>query len=233
MQLIFVDLRGQGRSAAAAPESCTLEQMADDVAALCAALGIERPVVFGHSAGGFVALHLAVRHPQLAGGLVLCNTAASLRPTDDPAPPPGPLERGGAAAAAAAAQLFGGDVSPEAGEDFNRLVLPLYAAPGHEHIPAQIMALSTLNTEIAGHFFTTLAADYDVSSSLSTITTPALVITGAHDWVCPPAAGRFLAAGLPDATLVELPDAGHFSFSETPDPFLRAIRDHIHRIRAT
>ena len=89
--------------------------MADDVAALCAALGIERPVVFGHSAGGFVALHLALRHPELPAGLILCHTAPTLAPLPDPHPPPGPAERGGPEAAAAAARLFGGDFSPETG----------------------------------------------------------------------------------------------------------------------
>jgi pimeloyl-ACP methyl ester carboxylesterase len=37
-------------------------------------LGIERPVIFGHSAGGFVALHMAVRHPEFVGGLILCDS---------------------------------------------------------------------------------------------------------------------------------------------------------------
>jgi len=58
-QLVFVDLRGQGRSASVPLDTVTLERMADDVAALCEVVGIERPIVFGHSAGGFVALHLA------------------------------------------------------------------------------------------------------------------------------------------------------------------------------
>jgi pimeloyl-ACP methyl ester carboxylesterase len=37
---VFVDLRGQGRSDPAPVEACTLEQMADDVAALVATLGV-------------------------------------------------------------------------------------------------------------------------------------------------------------------------------------------------
>ena len=48
-QVVYVDLRGQGRSLPAEPASCTLEQMADDVAALSRTLGITHPVVFGHS----------------------------------------------------------------------------------------------------------------------------------------------------------------------------------------
>jgi proline iminopeptidase len=229
-QLVFVDLRGQGRSAGTPAESCTLEQMADDVAALCAALGIERPLVFGHSAGGFVTLQLALRHPGLAAGLILCHTAPT-RGMSDPVPPPGPAERGGPEAGAVAARLFGGDFSSEVLEQFGHLVLPLYAAPGHEDVPAKLMALSSFNADVATNFFGRLAARYDVRPQLPGIAVPTLVIVGRHDWVCPPAAGRAIAEGIPGARLVELPDAGHFGFSETPAPFLRAVREHLARTR--
>jgi pimeloyl-ACP methyl ester carboxylesterase len=69
-----------GPLGAGACQSVTLERMADDVAALCELLGIERPIVFGHSAGGFVALHLALRHPHVAGGLILCATSPGFVP---------------------------------------------------------------------------------------------------------------------------------------------------------
>jgi proline iminopeptidase len=108
-QLLFVDLRGQGRSSPVSAESSSLEQMADDVAALCHELGLERPTVFGHSAGGFVALQLALRHPALAAGLILWHTAPTLMPLADPQPPAGLAERAGTEATAIAARLFGGD----------------------------------------------------------------------------------------------------------------------------
>ncbi|HEY3033990.1 MAG TPA: alpha/beta hydrolase [Streptosporangiaceae bacterium] len=79
-QLVFADLRGQGRSGRPPVQTCTLEQMADDVAELCGRLGIVMPIVFGHSAGGFVALHLALRHPGSVGGLILCDSAPTLAP---------------------------------------------------------------------------------------------------------------------------------------------------------
>ncbi len=228
-QLVFVDLRGQGRSNPAPAQSLTLEQMADDVAAVCGALGLRRPVILGHSAGGFVALHLALRHPDLVGGLILCHTAATLGPVSDDPPPPGPAERGGPEAGALAARLYAGDFTPEVMRGFERHLLPLYAGPGHEDVPARLMALSTLNADIASDFFRRLAPRYDVRPQLSSISAPALVITGRHDWVCSPAAGRALAAAIPGARLVELSDAGHFGFSETPAPFLRATRDHLAR----
>lgn len=230
-QVVFVDLRGQGRSRPAPAESCSLEQMADDVAALCRALGVERPVIFGHSAGGFVALHLALRHPGLPSGLILCHTTPTLAPLPDPHPPVGLTERAGAEAAAVAARLFAGDFSPETGEAFARLVFPHYAAPGHEHIPGRLMALSSLNTDIGAHFFTELACRYDLRPRLAEIAVPTLVIVGRHDWVCPPAGGRAIADAIPATELIELTDAGHFGFSETPQPFLAAVRAHLARIR--
>jgi proline iminopeptidase len=225
-QLVFVDLRGQGRSAPATPNECTLEQMADDVSALCSTLGIDHPFVFGHSAGGFVALQLALRH-RTPRGLVLCHTAPTLAPLPDPHPPASLAERAGGEAAAVASRFFAGDFSPATREAFERLAFPHYAAPGHEDVPGRLMALSSLNTEIAEHFFTRLAPAYDVRHDLVEIDVPTLVIVGAHDWVCPPAAGRAIASGVADAELVVLPDAGHFGFSESPEPFLAAVRAHL------
>ena len=223
-QIVYIDLRGQGRSAKARPEECTLQQMADDVAAVCDALGIERPFVFGHSAGGFVALHLALRHPKLAGGLVLCNTSATLAPTSDGHPPPPSLaERAGPEAAAVAGRLFGGDMSAATLDSFNRTVLPFYGGPAHMDVPPRIMALSHFNSDLATHFFGKLAPLYDVRLRLGEITAPALVAIGHYDWISSPAAGRALAAGIPGAKLVELEQSGHFGFSEEPDRFLAAV----------
>jgi proline iminopeptidase len=231
-QIVYVDLRGQGRSAPSPPESCSLEQMADDVAALCHRLGIERPVVFGHSAGGFVALHLALRHPTLPAGLLLCHTAPTLAPLPDPRPPASLIERAGPEAAAVAKRLFAGDFSRETAEAFGRLAFPHYAAPGHEDVPGRLMALSSMNTHVAAHFFSRLAPAYDLRGDLTEISCPTMVIVGRHDWVCPPAAGRVIAKAVVAGELVELPDAGHFGFSETPEPFLAAARAHLTRIGA-
>jgi len=88
-RLVFVDLRAQGRSERVPVRSCTPERMADDVAELCDVLGLDAPFVLGHSAGGFVALQLALRHPRTPGGLILCSTTPTLAPLHDPDPPAG------------------------------------------------------------------------------------------------------------------------------------------------
>jgi pimeloyl-ACP methyl ester carboxylesterase len=66
---VTVDLRGHGRSSK--PDGpYNIPTVADDLAALIAALGLERPVVAGQSWGGNVVLELAARHPGLARGIV-------------------------------------------------------------------------------------------------------------------------------------------------------------------
>ena len=67
-----LDLRGVGRSDAP-DEGYAISELADDVAAFCAAVGIERPVVVGHSLGGMIAVELGARHPSLPSALVLVD----------------------------------------------------------------------------------------------------------------------------------------------------------------
>ena len=77
-QVVYLDLRDHGRSARHDP-AWTFEACADDVRAFCDAVGIARPIVLGHSMGGFIAMLYGARHPGHAGGLVLQSTWA-LRP---------------------------------------------------------------------------------------------------------------------------------------------------------
>jgi pimeloyl-ACP methyl ester carboxylesterase len=70
LHVITPDSRGHGRSSNPSGE-LSYAQIADDVAALIAALGLVRPVVGGYSDGGQVALELGVRHPGTAGALIV------------------------------------------------------------------------------------------------------------------------------------------------------------------
>lgn len=219
-RIVYVDPRNTGRSPQPPLDEWTLEQTADDLAAL--ELG---PVfAFGHSAGGFTALHFALRHPALVRGLILASTSPTFLAIDDPAPPPSLLERAGPEAAEVARRLFGGDASPETLMAFAVQVAPFYAGPPHMDVPPRIFPLSEFNHEVGGHFFGRIAPTYDVRPRLAEIEVPALVVVGGWDWVIAPARGRLIATSLPRAELLDLPDAGHFAFIEEPDVFLPAAR---------
>jgi pimeloyl-ACP methyl ester carboxylesterase len=69
-QQIAVELQGHGHTADI-DRPLSIEQMADDVAALLKLLRIERVDAFGYSLGGSVALALAIRHPDRVGRLAI------------------------------------------------------------------------------------------------------------------------------------------------------------------
>jgi pimeloyl-ACP methyl ester carboxylesterase len=81
---VAVDLRGHGQSDKP-QQDYTIEVFADDLAWLCAELGISKPVVIGHSLGGMITLTLAARAAGLPAALVLLDAPV--------VPPPGLIER--------------------------------------------------------------------------------------------------------------------------------------------
>ena len=55
-QVVYLDLRGHGRSEWHDASAWSFEACADDIRAFCDTLGITRPIVFGHSMGGPIVL---------------------------------------------------------------------------------------------------------------------------------------------------------------------------------
>ena len=81
-RVVALDLRGFGASDQP-PGEYAIETFADDAAWLCRELGVERPVVVGHSLGGAVALAIAARHPELPRALALCDAAVFVADAGD------------------------------------------------------------------------------------------------------------------------------------------------------
>jgi pimeloyl-ACP methyl ester carboxylesterase len=75
-QVILPDLQGHGRTADI-DRPIDVRLMADDIAALIAHLGLEKPDVMGYSLGGGVATSLALRHPELVWRLI--SLSANIR----------------------------------------------------------------------------------------------------------------------------------------------------------
>ncbi len=72
LRVLAYDRRGYGGSSAPSPYTgTTVEEQAEDLAALLAALGLGPAVVVGRNVGALVALDLAKRHPGRVRGLVL------------------------------------------------------------------------------------------------------------------------------------------------------------------
>lgn len=70
---IAVDLRGHGDSDKP-DQDYGISGFVDDVAWLCGKIGLEKPVVVGHSMGGVIGMNLVRRHPELARALVMVDS---------------------------------------------------------------------------------------------------------------------------------------------------------------
>ena len=66
-QVVYLDLRGHGRSDWGDAGAWSFETCADDVRVFCDMLGLARPIVSGHSMGGPVVLLYGARHPRACG----------------------------------------------------------------------------------------------------------------------------------------------------------------------
>jgi pimeloyl-ACP methyl ester carboxylesterase len=86
-RVLALDLRGHGESDKP-DQDYTVSGFADDVRWLAAHLGLDRPVVIGHSMGGMIAAELARTHPEVARAVVLIDSpivplGPGLRPVAD------------------------------------------------------------------------------------------------------------------------------------------------------
>lgn len=73
-QVIAVELQAHGRTADV-DRPLTLDQMAEDTAALLRHIGIENADVFGYSMGAAIALYLALQHPKMVRKLVIASVS--------------------------------------------------------------------------------------------------------------------------------------------------------------
>jgi proline-specific peptidase len=222
-QLVYYDHRGNGRSEHGPQERWNLDQWADDLRALCDVLGIERPIVFGASFGGFVALNYALRHPDQPAKLILASTAARIRIERAHAM----FERLGGAEARAVAERFWSDPTAENQEEFLRVCLPLYT---QRPLPPEILARVTRNPLVSEHFRRSgEATGFDFTDRLGQLRCPTMLLAGELDPMITIKDAEDLAAALPPELLRfhRFPDAGHMVALEQPEAVLRLIREFV------
>jgi 3-oxoadipate enol-lactonase len=212
-RVVSYDLRGAGRTREERREELTLERWAADLRGLAEALALERPVLVGHSLGGSIALRYALTWPDDVAGLVLIGADANLaRIGDRMRRSIDAIEREGLEAWVA------GPWSQN----------PPFAAAAVERAPdglALYRAMLLANDQ-ADYVRTcaAIAACEDLSGRLGEIAAPAVVLAGLADDRTPPAHAAELAARLPRAELVELPEVGHSVPLEAPADVAAAAR---------
>jgi proline iminopeptidase len=220
-QTIYLDLRGHGRSEWGDPGAWSFETCADDVRAFCDALAIDRPVVYGHSLGGFVAMLYAARHAGHPAALVLQSTFArfDLDRIEEEF-----RRRGGEEAGSVARLVYGGEGASVTDEEWKRTwKLIGHWVPGEEEDARTIVNTGVNRT--GGDRM----REFDVVDDLGTIECPVLVCVGELDAITPVSAAREIHAALPagSASLEVVENAGHFTWRDAPDRYWPLLLDFV------
>ena len=215
LRLIVPDQRGFGGSGDSLPES--IEQLAADAVALLDALHVVGPaVVCGVSMGGYVAQHVATRHPERVAALVLVDTKLEADT---------PEARAGRADLAAKVGRLGQGILADA------MIPRLLAASSEARaLPGRVEAEAILRRSIMAQPVTTiqaalraLGARPDMTEAMRQADLPTLLVVGAEDVITPPSCLEAAEGIIPKAKLLEVPLAGHLVPLEQPDVFNRAV----------
>jgi 3-oxoadipate enol-lactonase len=213
---LAIDYRDVGDSDSAS-DQYSIREHADDVHGLAGQLGIERASLVGISMGGFIALELALAHPEFVDRLILVVTSA-----------------GGKAHVSTSPEvmqaLMPGEEEIESGEGARR-VCSLVAGPGfaerHPDAIEEFVEIAQHNPMHVDAYLRQLSAcrAHDVADWLGEIAAPTLVIHGDADPLVRIENGRHLAAGIPGARLIVYEDVGHIPEVECFEQFNRDLLD--------
>jgi 3-oxoadipate enol-lactonase len=210
LPVVTADFPGFGRNAVIDP-NVTMEIAAEHAVSELDRMGLRAAVVCGLSMGGYVALSMWRRHPTRVLGLVLANTRA-VGDSDD-----AQTERRRLAKhvirdwPAVVPELCEGMVAQSASSALMELVLRIALAQ-----PARALAAALHG----------MAARRDFTPDLHRIKVPTLVVSSTEDGIIPPKVSFDMAARIPGATTLLIPNVGHMSSMEAPAVFTEALVEH-------
>jgi len=196
---LALDLPGHGDSEGEGAES--IAEYRDFVKAFLEALGLEKPVLVGHSMGGAITQSFALAYPELLKGIALVGTGAKLRVS------PKILD------------ALQGD--PQAAVE---LICQWGYSPS-----AEPELLKKGKTELLKASIRVIERDFracdafDIMLEVKDIRVPTLLICGANDQLTPVKYTHFLHNHIQGSTLTIVPGASHFVMLEKPEEFNRAL----------
>jgi pimeloyl-ACP methyl ester carboxylesterase len=226
-QVVYLDLRGHGRSDPIARDDMRLDVWAEDLVALCESLEIEHPVVLGHGWGALVATRYAARHPEHPRALVLSAPYARLVPTR-------------------VVEAFDRLGDPEAGEVARRF----YEQPDHltlgEYLRrcyplvvryeegAETLTRTNWNPDAFVEWTAKEGRSFDLRPDFAAIRVPTLVLAGEDDPYAPFASVREAADALPPELLRfrSYPGVRHSVYRETAPVAVDEVRAFLRELEA-
>jgi len=200
------DNRGAGRTPMPSGR-VTVAEMADDAAAVLAALGVASAHVAGFSGGSIISQELALRHPGLVRSLVLQSTW----------PVPDRYLRTWMTHIRSLTEC-----APSERDFLEGLFLWIYTARAHndgtvDRFMKEVLAFPHKQKAEDVQAFLDALVDHDTSGRLPRITVPTLVLAGGRDPTARPETCRAVADLISGARFRVLEEESHQPFQEVPE----------------
>lgn len=224
-RVISPDRPGFGYSERPRGKAWTPAEQADLLASAFLRLGLERPVVVGHSWGAIVALAMGLRHPGLVGGLVLL--AGYYKPT---------LRLDVPLAASPAIPVLGDLLRHTVSPLLGTALLPLSLKAMFSPLPVPDRFRRRFPHAFPVRPGQIRAEAQDAASMVSAVRAmeahyrdlhlPVTIMAGTHDRVVDlEAHAMWLHEALPDSELKVLPGVGHMLHYAAPEQVAAAIEE--------
>lgn len=219
-RVITPDLRGLGETEATAETAATMNEMAEDLAALLDELKINRVTLGGLSMGGYVALAFVRRFPLRVRALVLADT----RPQPD-------TEEGKRAREEQARKVLAEGTASIADVILKKALAPATLAERPEVVARVREMIAAANPLGAAAALRGMALRSDQTHFLASILAPTLVIVGSEDELTPPADAELMRREIRGSRLEIIEGAAHVSNLERPAEFNRALTEFLRALQ--
>lgn len=215
MQMHFVDLKWFAKDYTPQNlDSMDIQSIASDVEAAREGLGLEKPILIGHSIHGTIAMEYAKRYPDQLAALVIIGSPTQWGNDVYNGKATALWETASAERKAIQEENYGKYTEldrltgqEEAVKSYNRMSPQYWYDPTYD--ASWLWGGMTVHSEVTQHLFTKVFAEYDMFSEAPELKFPVFVAMGIYDYVIPYTLWEPSYENIPDFTLSLFDHSGH------------------------
>jgi 3-oxoadipate enol-lactonase len=218
-RVVAPDMPGHGDSSFD-PDNHTVDRIAQLYIELFAELNLQQVVLVGISMGGYIALRMWARRPELVSALVLSNTKAEADSEE----------------IVSRRRLQIANINKHGLTEFVETGAPKRLSPVvREERPWVLDSIKMMNFTVSAEAnaatLEAMAVKKDDVNTLASISVPTLITTGSDDIFIPRSSAGVLTEGIKRSQLHVIQNTGHVSNLENPTRYNQVVQDFLTSIR--
>lgn len=201
---VAYDIKGLGGSSVGDGQF-TMESFVDDLEVIIKELGLEMPIVCGHSMGGYIVLRSLERMEEKFSAVILCDTSSKADDNEKKLSRSDDIRRINAQGLNSFSKHFIG-----------RCYGDLYKKEHKEEVKKRIAKSTSFHSVGVKGCILAMISRNDTTEYLSKITIPALVICGEQDTISSPNLMELMSQKIKGSKFALIKNSGHMSMVENP-----------------